>query len=63
MAFSMPPFCHRDPGLVLLQHREDLFFRKPALLHLRLVSTESNSNRMRFRGNVIGRERAAESVR
>ncbi len=41
---------HRNPGLMLLQHRNDLFFAEPALLHLRLLPTESNSNRGRFRG-------------
>src|SRR5213083_2084104 len=30
---------------MLLQDRNDLFFAEPALPHLRLLSTESNSNR------------------
>jgi len=41
---------YRNPGLVFLQHRIDLLFAKLALLYLRLLPTESNSKRGRFRG-------------
>ncbi|RWJ60830.1 MAG: hypothetical protein EOR33_28100 [Mesorhizobium sp.] len=40
----------RDSRLMLLQHADDLVFREPALLHLRLLSTESSSNRGHARG-------------
>jgi len=45
-------FRRRDSRLVLLQHANDLVFREPALLNLRLLSTESSSNRGHPRGNV-----------
>jgi len=41
---------HRHPGLMLLQHRNDLLLAEPDLLHLHLLPTESNSNRAPFRG-------------
>src|SRR4051794_35863691 len=37
---------------MLLEDRNDLFLAEPALLHPRLLSTESNSNRGTLRGNV-----------
>jgi hypothetical protein len=45
------------------KHRNDLLFAEPALLHLRLLPTESNSNRRRFRGNVRGNVNDCRVVR